>query len=143
MLARHLIARHMKRESVPAEILPPDTVRILQAHHWSGNVRELSNVLEHALILSDGKSIRPEDLPRSVLANRPAVPEPSGSPTIAISAGSPTTLRDMEAQMIRQVLDKHDGDKPKAARELGIALKTLYNRLNQLPIPPQGQRDAG
>ena len=45
----------------------------------------------------------------------------------------------MEAKMILSVLDKYEGDKPKAARELGIALKTLYNRLSQM----QTQRDAG
>jgi transcriptional regulator with PAS, ATPase and Fis domain len=66
-LALHLIARHLKRDSVPAEILPPETIRLLQSHHWSGNVRELANVLEHAAILSDGKTIQPEDLPRSIL----------------------------------------------------------------------------
>ena len=144
-LSRHLIARHLKRDSLPENILPPETVRILQAHHWSGNVRELANVLEHALILSDGKSIHPEDLPRSVQGHRSASKFAEASPTVPIvnatSTASPTTLRDMETQMIRNALEKHDGDKPKAARELGIALKTLYNRLNQLQ--PQSQRDAG
>ena len=41
------------------------------------------------------------------------------------------TLRDIEMEVIYHVLDKHDGDKPKCAAELGIALKTLYNKLNQ------------
>jgi DNA-binding NtrC family response regulator len=45
----------------------------------------------------------------------------------------------MEDQMILQVLDRHDGDKPSAAKELGIALKTLYNRLSQM----ESKRDAG
>ena len=41
------------------------------------------------------------------------------------------TLREVEMEMIYHVLDKHEGDKPKTAQELGIALKTLYNKLNQ------------
>ncbi|MEJ7595647.1 MAG: helix-turn-helix domain-containing protein [Planctomycetaceae bacterium] len=127
-------------------MLPPETVKLLQAHYWSGNVRELANVLEHSVILSDGLTIRPEDLPRSI--NRDvaaAVGAPQDSPTIAMVAQSPMftseprTLREMEEFMILRVLDKYQGDKPKAAKELGIALKTLYNRLSQM----SPQRDAG
>jgi DNA-binding NtrC family response regulator len=51
----------------------------------------------------------------------------------------PRTLREMEELMILRVLDKYQGDKPQAAKELGIALKTLYNRLSQMGP----QRDAG
>ena len=65
-LALHLIARHLKRDSVPETILPPETIRLLQAHSWPGNIRELGNVLEHALILSDGEVLKPSDLPRSL-----------------------------------------------------------------------------
>ena len=145
-LALHLIARHLKRDHIPPEMLPPETIRLLQTHHWSGNVRELANVLEHAVILSDGQTIRPEDLPRSI--NRDvaaAVGAPADSPTIAmpsqnsIFSGEPKTLREMEEVMILRILDKYQGDKPKAAKELGIALKTLYNRLSQMG----SQRDAG
>ena len=145
-LAMHLIARHLKRDSISPDMLPPDTVKLLQAHYWSGNVRELANVLEHSVILSDGHTIRPEDLPRSI--NRDvsaAVGAPPDSPTITMTAqgsiftSEPKTLREMEETMILRVLDKYQGDKPKAAKELGIALKTLYNRLSQMG----SQRDAG
>lgn len=140
-LALHLIARHLKRDNVSADMLPPETIKLLQSHHWSGNVRELANVLEHAAILSDGQVIRPEDLPRSI--NRDiavfAVGSPGAAPaTIAMTpqtsifSGDPKTLREMEELMILRVLDKYQGDKPQAAKELGIALKTLYNRLSQI-----------
>lgn len=140
-LALHLIARHLKRDQVDPAILPLPTLQILQSHHWSGNVRELANVLEHALILSDGQHILPEDLPRSVTRGlAPTSRQLETAPTATSHQGvGPKTLRDMETHMILSVLEKHDGDKPKAARELGIALKTLYNRLNQI----QPQRDAG
>jgi DNA-binding NtrC family response regulator len=153
-LAMHLLARHLKRETVSPEMLPPETIKLLQAHHWSGNVRELANVLEHSVILSDGITIRPEDLPRSInrdvaaAVGAPASAYPATSadaPTIAMNAqnsifsGEPRTLREMEEIMILRVLDKYHGDKPQAAKELGIALKTLYNRLSQMGP----QRDAG
>lgn len=134
-LARFLIARHLKRPSVPPEILAPDAVEALLQHDWSGNVRELANALEHAVILSDRRTITAEHLPSSITrqsyAARPGLALPS--------TGGHKTLREIEMDVIFQVLEKHRGDKPKAAAELGIALKTLYNKLNQ----HQAQASAG
>ena len=137
-LARHLITRHLKRDSnlVPESVLIPETISVLQAHHWSGNVRELANVLEYAVILSDGDQITPADLPQSIVSGTSVAP--SASP-ITPFRDQPLTLREMENQMILAVMDKHQGDKPAAAKELGIALKTLYNRLNQM----ESHRHAG
>jgi DNA-binding NtrC family response regulator len=134
-IARHLIARHLKRREVPKEILSPEAIEALVNHHWSGNVRELANALEHALILYDGNTIEAVDLPSSVTgsAGRTAGTLPFGDPDES------RTLREIEMDVILRVLEKHDGDKPKAARELGIALKTLYNKLNQ----HQAQKQAG
>jgi len=144
-LARHLLARHLRKDIVPANILPPETIRLLQSHPWPGNVRELANVLEHAVILSDGQCIRPEDLPRSIQRGRTHAAEASAgrhgtsaSPILTTAAPSVNvetearTLRQMEEEMILRVLEKHHGDKPQAAKELGIALKTLYNKLGQI-----------
>lgn len=139
-LARHLIARHLKRdtEQVSDSILAPETIAVLESHEWSGNVRELANVLEHAVILSDGECVTPDDLPQSLTSQ--ATSAKGAGPVVASLVGSePRTLREMEDQMILEVLDKHSGDKPAAARELGIALKTLYNRLSQM----ESKRDAG
>jgi DNA-binding NtrC family response regulator len=137
ILAEHLIARHLKRDSIPADFMAAETVALLKGHHWSGNVRELSNVLEHAVILSEGRQIQPEDLPRSV-SRVTIAPAAEGPVTIAFPE-SPRTLREMESDMILRVLDKYHGDKPAAAKELGIALKTLYNRLNHI----ETERNAG
>ena len=139
-LARHLIARHLKRdiEHLSASVLSPKTLAALESHDWSGNVRELANVLEHAVILSDGNQITPDDLPQSLTGNT-AFSATSAPPFPTLVTGQPQTLRQMEDQMILQVLSRHDGDKPAAAKELGIALKTLYNRLSQM----ESRREAG
>lgn len=134
-LATHLIARHLKRDTVSSDILSPEALSALLNHQWSGNVRELANVLEHAVILSDGKQIVPDDLPRSL---KPASAGPAVAGAVLIDAEA-RTLREMEDKMIMHVLEKHNGDKPAAAKELGIALKTLYNRLSQLDI----RKEAG
>ena len=126
-LARTLIARYMKRRDIPESILSAESIAILKKHDWPGNVRELANALERALIMSDGITIRPEDLP-SQLHRYISVSE-VGTDAVALPA-SPKTLRAIEMDMIHKALDKYNGDKPKAAAELGIALKTLYNKLN-------------
>jgi len=121
-LSRFLLARCLKRADIPDDILSPDAIELLMSHKWTGNVRELANALEHAVILSGGGTINAIDLPVSVGR--------SGFPSIT-AGPKPKTLREIEQEVIYHVLDKHRGDKPKTAAELGIALKTLYNKLNQ------------
>ena len=128
LLAHHLVARHLKRESVADNFLTQETMEILKAQEWSGNVRQLANVMEHAMILSDGEQITPEDLPQRLTGASDAASADSG----VAFGDQPRTLREMEDAMILHVLNRHGGDKPSAAKELGIALKTLYNRLHQL-----------
>lgn len=126
-LARYLIARHLKRPAIPEDILSTETIELLLSHDWNGNVRELANALEHAVILSDGKTINPQDFPASISGRASQTGR-----RLSISAGDqPKTLREIEMDVIFQVLEKHEGDKPKTAQELGIALKTLYNKINQ------------
>ena len=130
-LAQALIARHLKRRQAPAKMLPQETLDVLTNHDWPGNVRELANALEHAVILSDGQTIAPDDLPSSLSVRRHR--KSHGLPVAADSTASihATTLQEMEREMILATLERNAGDKPKSAAELGIALKTLYNKLNQ------------
>lgn len=142
-LARALVARHLKRNSIPDGMLTPELLAALEQHDWNGNVRELANALEHALILSDGKTLRREDLPASVLgkAIRRKVPAMSlvGTGEARSTSDRPKSLREIEMEAIFEALERNGGDKPKTAAELGIALKTLYNRLNQSAL----QSEAG
>ncbi len=134
-LARYLVARHLKRPSVRDDILSPETLGVLRLHDWSGNVRELANALEHAVILSGGETIRPEHLPTHVGGS-------SGSSTRPFDIRNfprLLSLKEMEQEVIEQTLEMNHGDKPATADQLGIALKTLYNKLNQY----QTQSKAG
>lgn len=137
-LARTLIARQLKRPQVPPGILSDEVIEVLKQHEWSGNVRELANALEHAVILSDGKKITIDDLPASLtrrVRRHRAPVEHAGE-----HAGERAkTLREIEMEVILQTLEKNGGDKPRTALELGIALKTLYNKLNQ----SQNHAEAG
>lgn len=132
-MAQALLTRHLKGRRPQDSLLAPETLLALTQHDWPGNVRELANVLEHAVILSDGQTISPDDLPRQIGSKRLAkahqhdrelnLPAPPPS-------ANPTTIQAMEKELILAALQRNAGDKPKAASELGIALKTLYNKLN-------------
>ena len=134
-LARHLLARAARRDLAFAKnLLTPEAIDALLEHDWPGNVRELANAMEHAYIIAGGSPILAEHLPyyvKAVAGASGTVPMSTGR-TGAVAAGNDRSLKDVEMEHILSVLNKHQGNKPAAANELGISLKTLYNRLNAL-----------
>ncbi|MGW8256806.1 MAG: sigma-54-dependent transcriptional regulator [Thermoguttaceae bacterium] len=125
LLARQLAARYGSRMGAEDEFLSPKALELLCQHSWPGNVRELANVVEHAKILSERLPIGPEHLPQRFAA--PRVSLPLHRP----ATHSCVNLREVEFQAINEAIARNNGNKPKAAEELGISLKTLYNKLNQ------------
>jgi DNA-binding NtrC family response regulator len=133
-LAKHLLARHATRRRLMESAIAPESIELLMAHEWPGNIRELANMIERATILAGNGSILPEHLPTQLPArgkSHQSMPTPVGGPHFQIPEGNPT-LRDVEMKYIQAILEKHQGNKPAASRELGISLKTLYNKINQL-----------
>jgi len=154
VLARHLARRFKVNVRPEDDIFTPEAMEVLSRHSWPGNVRELANCVEHAMILCARLPIALEHLPGRFHAMRPGAASP---PRLSLSGDTPTaasakpanvsshsvavepaprgpstpTLRDLEMQAIYDALDRCGGNKPKAAEELGISLKTLYNKLNQ------------
>ncbi len=126
-LAVHLFHRFRPAARPQDEPFTPEALRALAEHCWPGNVRELANVIEHATILCDAGPISVEHLPNKFEARRLRAPAAS----LKAIGTSPHTLREIEMQVIYQALERLGGNKPKAAEELGISLKTLYNKLNQ------------
>lgn len=127
-LASHLLRRFNTEQLTDAELFTPETIQALMTHVWPGNVRELANVIEHAVILCDAMPIRPEHLPRH-FGERQLRKE--------LRSTGPMSLREMENVAIEQALQRHDGNKSAVAAELGISLKTLYNKLNTVAAEKQ------
>jgi two-component system NtrC family response regulator len=124
LLAQHLALRFHPQARPEDQLITPEAIAVLKEYAWPGNVRELANAIEHAMILCDDGPIAPEHLPAHVSGRRVARPV-----LRAVSSGQ--SLREIEMQAIYEALERHDGNKPKAADELGISLKTLYNKVNQ------------
>jgi two-component system NtrC family response regulator len=123
-LARHLLARFRPHAKPGDELFAADAIAALEQHVWPGNVRELANVIEHAAILCDSGPIAAAHLPGKFANRRLRGPH--------FKTFGPLSLREIELQAIQQALDRHSGNKPKAAEELGVSLKTLYNKLSQV-----------
>lgn len=102
--------------------LDADALRELRRYDWKGNVRELKNVLERAVILADGDSLTVDDLPAELHYFLP----PTGA-----DEASDKSLRAMEKRQIQAVLHETGGNKMEAARQLGIGTKTLYRKIQE------------
>jgi len=122
-LTRHLLGRFRPGIQSDENLISPDALSALAEHVWPGNVRELANVLEHATILCDAGPVQSEHLPHQFTTRRLLGADP-------VRFGV-RTLREIELEAIHEALERHNGNKPKAAEQLGVSLKTLYNKLNQ------------
>ncbi|OHY73118.1 sigma-54 dependent transcriptional regulator [Marinobacter sp. AC-23] len=100
-----------------------EVLDVFRIYRWPGNVRELRNVVIRAFLLA-GSEISVDDLPHNFMAE-----QPTASDDLRLTAGQ--TLDDVERNIILATLLHHNGNKTVAAKELGISLKTLYNRLKE------------
>jgi DNA-binding NtrC family response regulator len=105
-------------------------MRALLAHEWRGNVRELENVIERAVIFADGRELLVDDLPFTA------------SETCCETVGEDLkeSMRQFERQHIVACLRRHNFDKVETARCLGIGISSLYRKLEELEIPKHGER---
>lgn len=143
-LARHLLSRAAKRPlAAVAELLTPDALQVMIDHEWTGNVRELANSMEYAWIVSGGQPITPAHLPHELRNPRVLsgtfptakpelyAPQPAPQPAAYQPPTGGKSLADVEMEYILQVYAKNNHNKQKTSDELGISLKTLYNKLHK------------
>jgi two-component system response regulator HydG len=125
LLAQHFLERFAMRNQKRINGITTEAVAALQAWSWPGNVRELENLMERAVVLCRSEVIGLEDLPTMM---REHVPEQQRSLSFAIG----TPLDEIERAMIRETLRFTRGDKRLAAQLLGIAIRTIYRKLDPM-----------
>jgi DNA-binding NtrC family response regulator len=115
-LARHLLARLAERLGQPAPEIPADALEILEKQEWPGNVRQLANVLERGIILTESGRLGRADLLTLLGLPDGAAPEED------------------EESALRRALEATDGDKRQAAERLGISYRTLQRRVRRYDL---------
>lgn len=103
----------------------PDALDVLTAYSWPGNVRELRNVVERMVVLSRGDRLSVRDLPREI--REQAAGQQGGS----TQAGEAFSLEGAEKDMILKALKACEGNRTRAAEQLGISRRTLHRKLNE------------
>jgi DNA-binding NtrC family response regulator len=122
LLAQHFLERFAARNQKRVSGVSFEALQALQAWPWPGNVRELENLMERAVVLCRGDVIGIEDLPPNM---RESTPERRA---ITIAIGTP--LDEVERLLIRETLALTRGDKRLAAQLLGIAIRTIYRKID-------------
>jgi DNA-binding NtrC family response regulator len=125
-LVEHLIRRHNLEMKTNYKGVDSATMRILMSLPWKGNIRELDNVLERAMILGNGEWISPADLPGQQSAGDGEFAAVDDNLTKAVEL--------YEKTHIERILGKTGGDKMRAAQMLGLSLSTLYRKIEKLGL---------
>ena len=116
----------------------PDALHMLSAYPWPGNVRELRNTVEKMVVLSRGDRLTARDVPPNIRSSLP------GGDRAARGAMLPVgSLDNAERAMIEAALKRHDGNRTKAAVELGISRRTLHRKLREYAAPAEPPAEAG
>jgi DNA-binding NtrC family response regulator len=130
LLVQYMVEELSKRHGRSARLVSNEAMEVLLSHHWPGNIRELRNVIERAVVICDNEQIEKRHLPPNITGQEP-------SPTaevLMVPVGIP--LDEVERRVILTTLARADHNKTRAAEILQISLKTLHNKL-------KAYRDAG
>jgi two-component system response regulator PilR (NtrC family) len=124
LLAHHFLEKYTREMNKRVLGLTNGAMRALLNHEWRGNVRELENVIERAVIFAEGRQIAVEDMPFAT----EGITDECGEEL-------KDALRQFERQHILASLRRHSYDKAETARHLGIGVSSLYRKLDELNIP--------
>jgi DNA-binding NtrC family response regulator len=118
VLAHHFLKQHVRRYRKPVTGLEPAALRALEEHSWPGNVRELDHVVERAVLMAAGATVRLADLGL----------RPGGEAARGVEEMS---LEEMEVVLIKKALAREGGNVSRAAEALGLSRSALYRRLQR------------
>ena len=132
LLVHHFLAKYTAEMNKRVTGITNGAMRALLSHEWRGNVRELENTIERAVIFADGRDIRVEDLPFA-----------SSQEDDDAGEDLKSSLRQFERQHILHSLRRHNFDKTETARHLGIGVSSLYRKLDELAVPKHESEAPG
>jgi transcriptional regulator with GAF, ATPase, and Fis domain len=140
ILVFHFLEQYKQKTGRFVSGISKEALRALVNYEWSGNVRELENAIERAVIIASGRQIELDDLPEAISkkafesfaqARQERAKAASEGRAINLEVEFPSTMEEIERQAIELALDYTNGDKSRASRLLNIGRKTLYRKLEQ------------
>lgn len=135
VLVKHFIKKHNKRLGLSIKGIAPEAMRCLMDYGWRGNVRELENCIERALVLSEGLEIVVDALPPAIRAS--ATQNDRSAPGIVIEDGDLSIkkrTRALETALIEKALRKTKGNRTHAAKALEISHRALLYKIKEYGI---------
>lgn len=126
LLVDHFLTHFRRALGKGTQGIADDALERLTAHHWPGNLRELENVMERAMILSDGDWLTLDCLPQNIVSAQPGLPDDA-----AADFGLKEARRAFEARMIRRALRATNGNRTHAARLLEISHRALLYKIKE------------
>ena len=130
ILAEHFINKYATELRKGKKKLAPKTKKLLQSYHWPGNIRELQNIIERAVLLTEDETIYPKDIgitePFKGVESEIVLTE-----SMSLKEASSLGKRIAEKKLISSVLLKTDGNKLKASKMLGVSYKTLLEKVKE------------
>ena len=141
-LAEHFLAEARQRWGTLPTRLSDEAVLCLESHDWPGNVRELRNVVERTALVALGPGVDVDDLPAELrAASEPTTLAPPADLTVSDAEGSlPQRIREFEAKVIVDALERTGGNQRRAAILLQVPLRTLAYKMRTLQIRRPGER---
>jgi two-component system response regulator PilR (NtrC family) len=131
LLVEHFVLKFAAEMGKRVRGVDNEVMKLLLAHPWKGEVRELENLIERAVIFADGDLVTRKDLPSAFEH------QDTGAYVFDASRTLKDAVRDFEYQYIARVLKLHDNSKELAAQALQISLSSLYRKIEELQIPLQ------
>ena len=135
LLVEHFIEKYCRLNNRDLVKISDAALARLVHHDWRGNIRELENTIERAILISNGTRLLPEHL-----FFDPADTANHSQPTLSIKSGM--TVREMEKQLITQTLQEVRDNRTRAAELLGISIRTLRNKLKEYKLELEEQTAA-
>jgi len=130
LLVTHFIDKFSQRENKHISSVSPDVMKCFLEYSWPGNLRELENVIERAVVLAKGETIGVKDIPGEIKKGRKN----------NNSTNNFKSLKEMEIETIINAINAFNGNKSRAAQVLGITRKALYSRLKDYNSPAMFKR---
>ncbi|MBU2605762.1 MAG: sigma-54 dependent transcriptional regulator [Alphaproteobacteria bacterium] len=167
-LVEHFVTRFNASEGAKVSGVSDDTLKMLYAFDWPGNVRQLENAVFRAVVLCEGDLLQPQDFPQisgqipdldslpatPVAANAvPTAPMAANDTGPALAGNSPVsitdahgelrTLTDIEQDILQYAIEFYDGHMSEVSRRLGIGRSTLYRKVREYDLDVRNEREAG